>query len=168
MTVIRHNSALASPPEGTLLRLKSQLDSLAVLLDAAADADFHRRPADGSWTAHEHLAHLGRYHEIFLDRLDRILTEDRPSLGRYRAEEDPGAPAWFSLPTAEVLDRMRQLRAQLVQRVANLEPGDWRRSAIHPAFGEMSLHLWLEFFLVHEGHHLYSLLRRLRERSTGA
>jgi hypothetical protein len=28
----------------------------------------------------------------------------------------------------------------------------------------MALSLWLEFFLVHEAHHLYVILQRLREQ----
>jgi hypothetical protein len=32
---------------------------------------------------------------------------------------------------------------------------------IHPLFGEMSLALWVEFFLLHEAHHLYIVMTRL-------
>lgn len=165
MNAAGYNDASVSPPsEGSILRVKTQLDSLAGILAGATDADFHRRPADGKWSAHEQLAHLGRYHEIFLERLSRILSENRPVLGRYRAEEDPGALAWFSLPTAEVLVRMRELRAELIRRVSALAPEEWRRIGVHPAFGELRLSLWLEFFLIHEGHHLYAIFRLVRER----
>jgi len=46
------------------------------------------RPASGEWAARENLAHLARYHEVFINRIRGILTEDAPHLGRYRAEED--------------------------------------------------------------------------------
>jgi uncharacterized damage-inducible protein DinB len=150
-------------PESALLRLKTQLDSLDFILADAGEATLARRPANGKWSAREHLAHLGRYHEVFLDRLDRILAEDSPPLGRYRTEDDPGAAPWFSLPTAQVIERMRELREQLVERVAKLTPDELRRIGIHPAFGKMPLTLWIEFFLVHEGHHLYSILKLARE-----
>jgi hypothetical protein len=150
-------------PEGTLLRLKTQLHSLDAILADAGDDAIGRRPPEGRWSAHEHLAHLGRYHEVFLDRLERILTEDRPHLGRYRSEEDSGAGRWFALPAAEVLDRMRDLRGLLVDRVAKLAPEQWERIGVHPSFGEMPLALWIEFFLVHEGHHLYAILQRVRQ-----
>jgi hypothetical protein len=115
--------------------------------------------ADGKWSASEHLAHLGRYHEVFLGRLERILAEATPQLGRYRSEDDPGAEAWFAMPAVEVVERMSKLRGQLIERVAKLGPDDLRRSGVHPAFGEMPLTLWIEFFLVHEGHHLYAILK---------
>jgi uncharacterized damage-inducible protein DinB len=150
-------------PEGMLLRLKTQLHSLDAILADAGDDFIRHRPADGKWSAHEHLAHLGRYHEVFLERLDRILAEDRPRFGRYRSEDDPGAGQWFALPTTDVLDRMRVLRERLVERVAKLAPEQLGRTGVHPAFGEMPLALWIEFFLVHEGHHLYAILQRVRQ-----
>lgn len=152
----------AALPDGTLVRLQTQLDSLNAILAGATEAELARRPANGKWSAREHLAHLGRYHEVFLERLDRMLAEDSPQLGRYRTEDDPGAEAWFAMSAAQVVERMSKLRAELVERVAKLGPGELRRIGVHPAFGEMSLTLWVEFFLVHEGHHLYAILKLAR------
>ncbi len=160
-----HNSPPALP-DGTLVRLRTQLDSLDAILTGATEAELALRPANGKWSAREHLAHLGRYHELFLERIDRILAGNRPQLGRYRTEDDPGAAPWFSLPAAQVIERMRNLRAQLVERATTLSPDQLRRTGVHPAFGEMSLALWIEFFLVHEGHHLYSILKLARGLST--
>lgn len=58
----------------------------------------HAKPIAGKWSAHEQLAHLARYHQIFLQRIDRILSEQAPEFSRYRAEDDPDWPAWTSLP----------------------------------------------------------------------
>ena len=156
---------MTSMPQGTLVRLKTQLDSLEAILAGASETKLSRRSSNGKWAAREHLAHLGRYHEVFLERLDRILAEDGPELGRYRTEDDPGAAPWFALSTAEIRKRMSKLRPLLVERVAKLGPDDLRRIGIHPAFGEMPLALWLEFFLAHEGHHLYTILKLAREKS---
>jgi uncharacterized damage-inducible protein DinB len=159
-----HNSH-PTLPLGPLVRLGTQLDSLDAILAGVDDAKLARRPPNGKWSAHEHLAHLARYHEVFLERLDRVLAENRPQLGRYRTEDDPGAAPWFSLPTAQVIERMRKLRARLVERATKLTADEWRRTGVHPAFGEMALALWIEFFLVHEAHHLYTILKLARERN---
>jgi uncharacterized damage-inducible protein DinB len=159
-----HRNPPTALADGTLARLRTQLDSLDAILADRAEAAIARRPASGKWSVHEHLAHLGRYHEVFLDRLERILAEERPQLGRYRAEDDPGAVAWLGLPTVQVIERMRGLRGRLVERVTTLGQGELGRIGVHPAFGEMPLSLWLEFFLVHEGHHLYAILKLARER----
>jgi DinB superfamily len=122
-----------------------------------------RRPASGKWSARENLAHLGRYHEIFLERLHRIVTESSPRFARYRAEEDPGWQEWASRPVEEVRTRLAALRLNLVDKIVGLQPREYARVGVHSSFGEMTLSLWLEFFLIHEAHHVYVILQRLRE-----
>lgn len=150
--------------DSQLIRLRTQLVSLDFLFAGAKPDTIERRPASGKWSARENLAHIGRYHEIFLERLRRILTEPSPKFARYRAEEDPGWQGWASRPFEEIRTRVTALRLNLIDKIAALQPLDYRRTGIHPAFGEMTLNLWLEFFLVHEAHHLYAILQRLREQ----
>jgi uncharacterized damage-inducible protein DinB len=125
-----------------------------------AGAALQRRPPSGKWSAHENVAHLARYHEVFRERLQRILNEDRPELGRYRAEEDPGWPPWPAREPAEVQRRLRELRSELIAFVERLSPAELTCTGIHPFFGEMTVPEWIEFFLVHEAHHLYLILLR--------
>jgi len=122
------------------------------------------KPLAGKWSAHEQLAHLARYHQIFLQRIDRILSEQAPEFSRYRAEDDPDWPAWTSLPTPQLLVRISSMRAKLMARLRSLSDEDFERTGVHPKFGAMSLSLWLEFFLVHEAHHLYAVLQLVRSR----
>lgn len=76
--------------ESQLIRLRTQLASIDFLFAGASPQRIDRRPASGTWSARENLAHLGRYQEVFLERLNLILTESSPQFARYRAEEDPG------------------------------------------------------------------------------
>lgn len=150
--------------EFQLIRLKTQLWSIDVLF-AGVNAERIGRPsASGKWSARENLAHIGRYHELFLERLDRILTERSPQFTRYRAEEDPGWQEWASRPYDEIRRRLPALRRKLVDGIERIQASDYERPGIHSSFGEMSLRLWLEFFLAHEAHHLYVILQRLREQ----
>ena len=57
------------------------------------------------------------------------------------------------------------MRAKLMARLRSLSEQDFQRTGVHPKFGEMSLSLWLEFFLVHEAHHLYAVLQLVRNRN---
>jgi uncharacterized damage-inducible protein DinB len=157
-------SRISRAAESQLLRLKTQLGSVDVLFAGASPERIDRRSASGKWSARENLAHIGRYHEIFLERLRRILTEASPQFPRYRAEDDPGWPEWASKPLEVVRSQLTALRAKLVDTIAGLQASDYARVGIHSAFGEMTLRLWLEFFLVHEAHHLYVILQRIRER----
>ena len=149
--------------ESALARLETQLDSLALVMAGASPQAIERRPSPEKWSARENLAHLARYHEVFGERISRILDDDKPRLPRYRAEEDPQWPAWVDLPTNEILERLKRLRRDLCARVKKLSPEQLERIGVHSRFGEMTLALWIEFFLLHEAHHLYIALQRLRE-----
>lgn len=147
-----------------LQRCETQLqDFLAVTLSGVAADTLSAHAVPGKWSAHEQLAHLARYHQIFLQRIDRILAEQAPEFPRYRAEDDPEWPAWSGLPTPHLLVRISSMRAKLMARLLSLSEEDFERTGVHPKFGEMTLSLWLEFFLVHEAHHLYVVLQLVRK-----
>lgn len=67
------------------------------------------------------------------------------------------------MPITDVFTSMRALRLQLIHRLEKLSDDDILRTAVHPRFGEMNLIQWLEFFLLHEAHHLYVIMQRVRE-----
>jgi uncharacterized damage-inducible protein DinB len=146
-----------------LQRCETQLqDFLAVALNGVPAEELAAKTMPGKWSAHEQLAHLARYHQIFLQRIERILTEQTPEFPRYRAEDDPEWTTWQNMPAQQVLVRLFSMRIKLMAQLRSLSEEDFERMGIHPKFGEMSLSLWLEFFLVHEAHHLYVVLQLVR------
>ena len=147
--------------ENTLRRLETQLELIPVLLAGVSEESIAARPVSGQWSARENLAHLARYHAVFLERLHRIMEEDSPNLGRYRAEEDPVWPEWSGLSLKEILARLRILRPEIVGLVRGLCDEESNRTGVHPLLGQMSLSRWMEFFLLHEAHHLYVVMLRL-------
>ena len=143
-------------------RVATQLECLPALL-AGADAEaIRRRTRGGKWSVHENLAHLARHHAVVLGRIRAILAEDVPTLPRYSAEEDPEWPGWVQLSTDDVLARLRDQRLELTTLLSGLGEEAFVRRARHPSLGEMTLTLWVEFFLLHEAHHLYVILKRAR------
>ena len=149
----------------TLLRLETQLDALDSILNGATPEALARRPPSGAWSAHEHIAHLARHHAIFLDRLRQVAAEDAPRFARYRAEDDPEWPAMAALPTDVAVVRLRALRANIVQWISGLSAAQAMRVGVHPLLGTQSVAEMVEFFLVHEGHHLYMAMTRLGDKN---
>ena len=145
------------------MRLETQLDALDVVLAGATPEQIGRRPASGDWSARENIAHLARHAAVFLERLDRILREDAPRLGRYRAEDDPEWPDWEGLSSDEAVRRLRSVRRELIAWTSALTPEQAARTGVHPAFGAMTVAGWIEFFLLHEAHHLYEAMGRIAE-----
>jgi uncharacterized damage-inducible protein DinB len=156
---------VTSPRLSRIQRCETQLRDF--LDEALAGVPLERilePPISGKWSAHQNLAHLGRYHEIFLERIEQILKETNPVFVRYRAEEDPQWEAWRSLGYKEAAGKLAYLREMLVARLKSLSAEEYARTGTHPKFGEMPLTLWLEFFLVHEAHHLYTVLQLVRRK----
>jgi uncharacterized damage-inducible protein DinB len=153
-------------PEVTSIRLRDQLTTLEAFFSQTGPEAWQRKPASGKWSALENLAHLGRYHEIFLDRVRRILNEDRPHFARYRAEDDEEWRSWSSLQARVVQSRIRELRSEVIGLVSALTEAQLKRTGFHPILGEMTILQWLEFFLLHEAHHLYAILFRLKEAAS--
>src|SRR6266498_5823512 len=132
--------------DNMLLRLETQLQVIPVLLAGASEESIVARPVSGQWSARENLAHLALYHAVFLERLHRILEEDSPKLGRYRAEEDSAWPEWSGLSLEEILARLRVLRAEIVGLVRGFSDEQSNRAGVHPLLGKMSVSRWMEFF----------------------
>lgn len=144
-------------------RLTHQLASFLAWIASADPRDLAWTPPSGKWSALLNLAHIGRHHEVMRERLDRVLAEDNPSFPRYRETDDAGWSAWEALPAEETLRRLRERRDGFVSWLNGLSPDQWRRTGTHAKFGTMQVSHWLEFFLVHEAHHLYVALQRLAE-----
>jgi hypothetical protein len=154
-------------PEPTAVRLRTQLEVLPLLLDGTDPAAAERRPAPGKWSAREQLAHLGRHHEVTAERLRRILGEQEPVLPRYRAEEDPEWPRWAALPLPAIRGELAARRPVLVAAVEAIPASGLARRGVHTVLGALPIPLWLEFFLLHEAHHLYAVLQLLHTAPPG-
>jgi len=146
-----------------LQRFETQLrDFLDEALRGVAVETISQPKIEGKWSALENLAHLARYQEIFFERVEKILKQDSPTFSIYRAEQDPEWAAWKGLAYKDVVARLAASREKLMARLKSLSLDDYKRTGVHPRFGKMTLTLWLEFFLAHEGHHLYAVLQQVR------
>ena len=57
-----------------IYKLNNQYDWLLSLLENLDNTFLKTPPIPQKWSIQEHLAHLGRYHEIFFERLTVILN----------------------------------------------------------------------------------------------
>jgi hypothetical protein len=63
----------------------------------------------------------------------------------------------------ELLGTAAGRRAGLIEAVRSLSDGDLARIGVHANLGPLALSDWIEFFLVHEAHHLYTIFKLVRE-----
>ncbi len=154
---------------GLTARLAHQIASFRARVGDAEPGDLSRAPAPGRWSALQNLAHVGRHHEIMRDRLARVLAEDAPVFPPYREAEDAGWAAWERLSPEALWPRLLERRQQLLDWTSGLTRDQVARTGVHARFGPMDVAGWLDFFLVHEAHHLYvAMLRRADARAARA
>lgn len=145
--------------------LNRQYELLQRALRAFSAEKFENRTPN-KWSAREHFAHLARHQETYLARIQRILKEETPALPSYIAEEDAGWPEWHRLPLNEIETRWITQRSDLIELLQRTSLDQLHRVGVHATLGELTLVEWLDFFLVHEGHHLLSILKLIRGRAS--
>ncbi|CCH52644.1 hypothetical protein BN8_01658 [Fibrisoma limi BUZ 3] len=142
-----------------LSRLTDQPDALDHLLFGLTEDQIRHRPQPDKWSIFENLAHLGRYQEVFSERIKQIQQEDTPTFERYVADEDAGFGEWTQLSLLSLVERLRGERAVLNAFLSILREEQLTRTGIHPVYGAMTVEGWAEFFLLHEAHHFFTILK---------
>jgi hypothetical protein len=83
-------------------------------------------------------------------------------LSRYNAETDPAWTSWQAMRLEEVWAAFQERRATLQHRLEVTSDPEFKVTGVHPVFGALTVHDMLEMFILHEGHHLYSLFQASR------
>lgn len=140
-------------------RMQYQPDALQQILFGLHHENAHQRPIAEKWSIAENIAHLGRYHEVFLERLQRVLHEHDPLFERYVADNDEYFLQWCKLDYDALLNKLHATRKTLNDFLFGLSDEDLRKTARHAYYGQWTVCGWCEFFLLHESHHYFTILK---------
>ncbi len=140
-------------------RLLNQHSSIYEIIKNADDAKILYNPEHGKWNIHDNIAHLAVYQPIFINRIHKILKEDNPSFSAYRADDDPDFIVAKQLSLNELLDRLEGDREEIYFFIITLSHEQLTRTGTHPKFGKLTITDWIEFFLLHEAHHLFTIFK---------
>lgn len=140
-------------------RLSTQHETIEIII-SGIDADrIYKRPAGNKWNIHDNISHLARYQPIYVERLNRILSEDCPAFERYKAEDDPEFEKWLNMDTSDLIKQIKIDRTEIYNLIIDLSEKATDRTGIHPRFGKLDILGWTEFFLLHEAHHLFTIFQ---------
>ena len=140
-------------------RLKTQHESLPVLIANIDKAHLELNPVPGKWSIKDNIAHLAKYQPLFIERMNKILANDGIAFDRYNAALDPEFPAWQIRETEDLLIQLSIDRKIIQALILGLQPEQLSRTGIHPKFGKLTIVGWTEFFLLHEAHHLFAIFQ---------
>lgn len=146
-------------PSSVSTRLQYQHKSLLDILEGLSDEQIRRQVNPGKWSIFENIVHLQTYQHLFITRIRLILQGNTPSFTPYTAEADPLFHDNCSKPSREIIQDLFAIRKEMTSDILSFKETDFDKEAIHSAYGKMNLLLWLNFFLLHEAHHLFAIFK---------
>jgi len=136
-------------------RLHKQHETIDYLLQGFTEERLRTRVEPTKWSIHEHIAHIGRYQEVFNQQLRAMLETTTPIFPHYKAEDDPEFSFWCARDISKNLAALYQKRRELTTTLESCTATQLARTGIHPVYGSITIEQWTEFFLLHEAHHLF-------------
>lgn len=122
---------------------------------SATDPVWDVRPYADRFTLREVVAHLADWEPIHKERIERILSEDEPTL----PDMDEGQMAidndYAHQDPINCLKRYREGRKVVVGLLKSLSPEQCERAGIRPPnIGRLDLDQFATFIFAHDGYHL--------------
>lgn len=146
-------------PSSVTTRLEYQHKSLLDIIEGFSDAQIRLQVQPGKWSIFENIVHLQTYQHTFITRVRKILEEENPVFPAYTAEADPLFHDNCTKSSREVIQDLLATRKEIASGILSFREHDFERTAIHLRYGKMNLLLWLNFFLLHEAHHLFTIFK---------
>jgi uncharacterized damage-inducible protein DinB len=146
----------------TLAALEAGPGAVEMLVADRDDDELTRRPAPGSWSAHDVLEHLLAAERLLAERLPRLLEEHEPDLvARAVWAETPTSDeersAESGLPSSQLVADYRDLREESLARLRDLPAAGWQRAGWHAEWGRVTVLSQAAYFARHEATHLGQL-----------
>lgn len=140
-------------------RLVSQHKGIEPILGIINSKRISLRPDAEKWNIHDNVAHLVRYQQVYIERVQQTLEEEEPFFGQYSADNDGDFEYWRSTDMAHLLEQLEADRRVLYDLLISLSEGQNNRLAMHKKYGSHNIIQWTEFFLLHEAHHILTIFK---------
>jgi hypothetical protein len=141
-------------------RLTSQAEDVRRLTSGLDEGRLAQRTVPEKWSLKELVCHLARIQEIFEQRVNAMVSEEKPRIVSYDPEKDPEFASWVARPGSSTLDGFFDTRSHFTGLLEELTPAEWHRPGEHPDFPHYEVHFAVEYMAHHEAHHIYQMLLR--------
>ena len=133
------------------------------MIDGLSEAQIRLQMVPGKWSVFENIVHLQTYQHVFTGRIRQILEGNNPEFERYTADADPLYLDNCHLTFREIMQDFIALRKEMAAGVLSFPETDHVKTGMHPLYGKLTLLQWLNFFLLHEAHHLFTIFKQTAE-----
>jgi uncharacterized damage-inducible protein DinB len=146
-------------PSSISTRLQYQHKSLLDVIEGLSDEQIRMQINPGKWSIFENIVHLQAYQHASVERVRGILEQDTPVYDPYVAEKDPLFIENCAKSTREVMQDLITTRKEMSAGILSFTEEDLKKTSYHSVYGKMNLLQWLNFFLLHEAHHLFVIFK---------
>ncbi len=91
--------------------------------------------------------------------MDKIIKSDNPYFDRYKSDGDSNFSRLQKLNSKELLNHLEEERKKVTDFIFKLNKSELQKPGTHQKFGVMNVVEWIEFFLLHEAYHIYTIFR---------
>jgi len=137
---------------------------VAKLLKKATPAKMRKRPAPGKWSIAEILAHLADTEFAMGWRIRVVLGEPGSTLQPFEQDAWAAAMRYEKRDPRKSLEQYGALREANVALLKSITPADWKKSAIHPERGELTVCRIAEMVAGHDLNHIAQIERILEAK----
>lgn len=141
-------------------RLQYQHKSLLDIIDGLTEEQVRIRTNPEKWSIFETIVHLQTYQHVFSGRVREIRSDNRPVFEPYNPNTDPAFIDNCQKSVREVMQDLITTRKEMAAAFLPLSLAELNKTGVHPVFGQMVLQQWLNFFLLHEAHHLFAIFKQ--------
>jgi uncharacterized damage-inducible protein DinB len=141
-------------PQAIVERLKSHPEEMRSLINGLTDNQRQQRPAKERWSLHELTMHLCDVQDAFIERVARMLTEDKPDISPYKPSEEQERGSHLKENFDKRLREFVLQRTTLIGLLDTLTDEQWQLEARHPEFKSYTIATAMEGLMRHEEHHL--------------
>lgn len=139
-----------------LQALASTATDLTYILKGVGESNGDSERPSEYWSLNDVLTHLIYVEGRFLERLRRVVAEDRPTVPAILPEDTPLGNRGN---TAELLQQFKESREETITFLKSLSPGQWQRPAVHEHTGPTTLRLLVQLIIEHDIEHMNQIVQ---------
>ena len=132
---------------------------LADLTKKLADDVLRKKPAPDKWSAMEVAVHLRDVERLWADRIVKAAFSDRPTLFMVKVDELAAKNRYNAQDLGPALKEFARLREDNLRLLRALPSSHWKRAAIHPTHGEITIERFVEIMVGHDQGHFGQIER---------
>lgn len=140
-------------PKYILSGLEASPVVVSELLRGKPESTFDKHPDPERFSLREVICHLADWEGVWLDRMQRMASEDKPTLPGYDEGQWAIDHKYSEANAQEQITKFIEGRKALVEFLKGLAPEQWERTGIHSQWGMISIQSLATLVIGHDGYH---------------